>query len=107
MGKFTGKPDQFDGKNHGFRLKFSQQNQSSDLRYNNLTGDVLISSGIIAYLGCFLAKYRNESVDSWISLMQDLTDKKDKKTTIVGAEKYMETWDKNGILTHTPRIPNL
>eukprot|EP00438_Fugacium_kawagutii_P000696 Skav220037 [mRNA] locus=scaffold2981:211334:223377:+ [translate_table: standard] len=38
--------------------------------YNNLTGDVLISSGIIAYLGCFLAKYRNESVDSWISLMQ-------------------------------------
>ena len=39
-------------------------------RYNNLTGDVLISSGIIAYLGCFLAKYRNESVESWISLMQ-------------------------------------
>ena len=30
MGKFTGKPDQFDGKNHGFRLRFSQQNQSSD-----------------------------------------------------------------------------
>ena len=23
MGKFTGKPDQFDGKNHGFRLRFS------------------------------------------------------------------------------------
>ena len=40
-------------------------------RYNNLTGDVLISSGIIAYLGCFLAKYRNESVESWISLMLD------------------------------------
>ncbi|CAJ1411101.1 unnamed protein product [Effrenium voratum] len=38
-------------------------------QYNNLTGDVLISSGIIAYLGCFLAKYRNESVESWISLM--------------------------------------
>ena len=41
------------------------------LRYDNLTGDVLISSGIIAYLGCFLAKYRNESVDSWISLMRE------------------------------------
>eukprot|EP00434_Breviolum_minutum_P012044 symbB.v1.2.010619.t2/scaffold696.1/size260109/12 len=40
-------------------------------QYNNLTGDVLISSGIIAYLGCFLAKYRNESVESWISLMQE------------------------------------
>ena len=41
------------------------------LRYDNLTGDVLISSGIIAYLGCFLAKYRIESVDSWISLMRE------------------------------------
>ncbi|CAE7939948.1 DNAH7, partial [Symbiodinium necroappetens] len=40
-------------------------------QYDNLTGDVLISSGIIAYLGCFLAKYRNESVDSWISLMRE------------------------------------
>ncbi|CAE7729574.1 DNAH7 [Symbiodinium sp. CCMP2456] len=40
-------------------------------QYDNLTGDVLISSGIIAYLGCFLAKYRIESVDSWISLMRE------------------------------------
>ncbi|CAE8587744.1 unnamed protein product, partial [Polarella glacialis] len=38
--------------------------------YYNLTGDVLISSGIIAYLGCFLAKYRNESISSWIGLMR-------------------------------------
>ena len=45
-------------------------NKKKTARYNNLTGDVLISSGIIAYLGCFLAKYRNESVESWISLMQ-------------------------------------
>jgi len=52
---------------------FLRSISSNFLRYNNLTGDVLISSGIIAYLGCFLAKYRNESVDSWISLMQDLS----------------------------------
>ena len=93
----------------GFRRKFSQQNQSSDLRYNNLTGDVLISSGIIAYLGCFLAKYRNESVDSWISLMQDLTwqQKMNKNNDLVrkNMEKY-GTMDKNGILMHTPMIPN-
>jgi hypothetical protein len=30
MGKFTGKPIKFDGKNHGFRLRFSHQNQSSE-----------------------------------------------------------------------------
>jgi len=33
MGKFTGKPNQFDGKNHGFRLRFSPTNQSSDHRF--------------------------------------------------------------------------
>ena len=32
MGKITGKPDQFHGKNHGFRLRFSQQNQSNDTK---------------------------------------------------------------------------
>eukprot|EP00930_Biecheleria_cincta_P074768 TRINITY_DN6197_c0_g1_i1.p1 TRINITY_DN6197_c0_g1~~TRINITY_DN6197_c0_g1_i1.p1 ORF type:complete len:4188 (+),score=808.10 TRINITY_DN6197_c0_g1_i1:1794-12566(+) len=39
-------------------------------QFANLVGDVLIASGIIAYLGCFLAKYRNESVTSWIDLMR-------------------------------------
>ena len=35
---------------------------SSELgeQFNNLTGDVLISSGIIAYLGTFLSTYRDE-----------------------------------------------
>ena len=32
MGNFTGKPDQFDGKNHGFRLRFSPTNQSIELK---------------------------------------------------------------------------
>ena len=30
VGKFTGNPDEFDGKNHGVRFRFSQQNQSID-----------------------------------------------------------------------------
>ena len=38
-------------------------------RYNNITGDVLISSGIVAYLGTFMGKYRKDTVSSWIGLM--------------------------------------
>jgi hypothetical protein len=30
----TGKPDQFDGKNHGFRLRFSPTNQSNETNPN-------------------------------------------------------------------------
>lgn len=55
----------------GEKSRWQASSATLGLQYNNLTGDVLISSGIIAYLGCFLAKYRNESVDSWISLMQE------------------------------------
>jgi dynein heavy chain len=38
-------------------------------QYNNITGDVLISSGIVAYLGAFMGKYRQEMVGSWVDLM--------------------------------------
>ncbi|CAK9006961.1 unnamed protein product [Durusdinium trenchii] len=55
----------------GEKSRWQASSANLGVQYNNLTGDVLISSGIIAYLGCFLAKYRHESVDSWISLMQE------------------------------------
>eukprot|EP00435_Cladocopium_sp_Y103_P008741 s1741_g2.t1 len=57
--------------NGGEKSRWQASSATLGLQYNNLTGDVLISSGIIAYLGCFLAKYRIESVDTWISLMQE------------------------------------
>jgi len=33
--------------------------------YTNLTGDVLVSSGIIAYLGAFTAAFRNQITEEW------------------------------------------
>jgi dynein heavy chain len=35
--------------------------------YENLVSDVLISSGVIAYLGAFTADYRNEIISGWKS----------------------------------------
>lgn len=32
----------------------------------NLTGDILISSGIIAYLGVFETRYRLDCIENWI-----------------------------------------
>lgn len=34
--------------------------------YKSLTGDVLCSSGMIAYLGAFDSVYRNELVEGWV-----------------------------------------
>ncbi|XP_037136748.1 dynein heavy chain 7, axonemal [Syngnathus acus] len=36
--------------------------------YNNLTGDILISSGIVAYLGAFTSSFRQEQIEEWSSL---------------------------------------
>lgn len=36
----------------------------------NLVGDIIISSGVIAYLGVFLTEYRKSAVSSWIELMK-------------------------------------
>jgi dynein heavy chain len=36
--------------------------------YVNLTGDVLLSSGFIAYLGAFTAAYRDTASRKWMEL---------------------------------------
>lgn len=36
----------------------------------NLVGDIIISSGVIAYLGVFSVEYREEAVKNWVSLMK-------------------------------------
>ncbi|KAK0140700.1 Dynein heavy chain 3, axonemal [Merluccius polli] len=41
------------------------------IRYTNLTGDVLLSSGIVAYLGAFTVDYRMECQQKWHVLCQE------------------------------------
>lgn len=36
--------------------------------YNNLTGGILISSGMIAYLGAFTSAFRTEIINEWIRI---------------------------------------
>lgn len=36
----------------------------------NLVGDILVSSGIIAYLGVFTQIYRTECVKTWINMIR-------------------------------------
>lgn len=36
----------------------------------NLVGDILVSSGIIAYLGVFTQVYRSECVKNWIDMIK-------------------------------------
>ena len=43
----------------GEKTRWSQAARDLGLQYDNLTGDVLVSSGIVAYLGAFTSAFRS------------------------------------------------
>ncbi|XP_041374659.1 dynein heavy chain 7, axonemal-like isoform X2 [Gigantopelta aegis] len=50
----------------GERDRWSQAARDLTKKYINLTGDVLISSGIVAYLGAFTSAFRHEQTQQWL-----------------------------------------
>jgi len=50
----------------GEQKRWADAAESLLVAYNNLTGDVLISSGVIAYLGAFTSSFRNDCVVDWV-----------------------------------------
>ena len=42
--------------------RWGQAAKELALKYNNCTGDVLVSSGVVAYLGCFTSAFRFVSI---------------------------------------------
>ena len=50
----------------GEKERWSQAAKSLQETYDNLTGDVLIASGVIAYLGAFTSTFRADCVKEWV-----------------------------------------
>ena len=61
----------------------------------NLVGDLIISSGVIAYLGVFSADYREEAINSWIELMKSFEIKSSEKFAlkeVLGNGVKIQNW---------------
>uniref|UniRef100_A0A8B9RKW4 Dynein axonemal heavy chain 7 n=1 Tax=Astyanax mexicanus TaxID=7994 RepID=A0A8B9RKW4_ASTMX len=52
----------------GEKTRWSETALNLGELYNNLTGDILISAAIVAYLGAFTSSYRQIARDEWIEL---------------------------------------
>jgi len=50
----------------GEKARWNEQSIQLGGVYHNLTGDVLIASGMIAYLGAFTSVYREALAHSWV-----------------------------------------
>uniref|UniRef100_A0A8C2FTF9 Dynein, axonemal, heavy chain 12 n=1 Tax=Cyprinus carpio TaxID=7962 RepID=A0A8C2FTF9_CYPCA len=52
----------------GEKSRWSKAANDLQCTYDNLTGDVLISAGVIAYLGAFTASFRHDCTKMWAKL---------------------------------------
>ncbi|XP_028906396.1 dynein heavy chain 12, axonemal isoform X2 [Ornithorhynchus anatinus] len=55
----------------GEKSRWSKAADNLQNIYDNLTGDVLISAGVIAYLGAFTTAFRQECIKDWTKLCMD------------------------------------
>lgn len=51
------------------RVSWQKDLISNRAKRENIVGDILISSGVIAYLGVFLKSYRDECTKSWAQML--------------------------------------
>ena len=55
----------------GEKVRWQQVADDLSKDFTNLTGDIMLSSGYIAYLGAFTLKYREEAVGAWKKLCDE------------------------------------
>merc|ERR1719265_1030907 len=56
----------------GEKVSWTNKSKRLDVDYTNLTGDILIASGIMAYLGVFTGQYRIMATTKWVELLGKL-----------------------------------
>ncbi|XP_072334730.1 dynein axonemal heavy chain 7 [Scyliorhinus torazame] len=79
------------------------------IQYTNLTGDILISSGIVAYLGAFTSIYRQLQTHKWVEqckAMRIPCSDDFSLTTTLGDAVKIRTWNIAGLPTDNFSIDN-
>ena len=54
----------------GEKTRWTEMSRQLALTYDNVTGDVVLSSGVIAYMGAFIASYRDDAIKQWSALLR-------------------------------------
>ncbi|KAF1789121.1 P-loop containing nucleoside triphosphate hydrolase [Phytophthora cactorum] len=59
----------------GEKARWGDMSAQLQIVYDNVVGDIMLASGVIAYLGAFTSVYRERAVDQWCSELtkQDIT----------------------------------
>ena len=93
----------------GEKTRWTEFAQDLGEQYSQLTGDVLISSAVLAYLGPFTSVYRQEAVAEWVSRLKHLdipASAKPGLTSTLGDAVQIREWNINGLPTDIFSIDN-
>uniref|UniRef100_A0A8C3IAS8 Dynein axonemal heavy chain 7 n=1 Tax=Chrysemys picta bellii TaxID=8478 RepID=A0A8C3IAS8_CHRPI len=93
----------------GEKTRWNQSALELGRQYINLTGDILISSGIVAYLGAFTSSYRQNQTNEWTSLckMRDIPCSDDfSLTNTLGEPVKIRAWNIAGLPSDMFSIDN-
>uniref|UniRef100_A0A671X3C3 Dynein axonemal heavy chain 12 n=1 Tax=Sparus aurata TaxID=8175 RepID=A0A671X3C3_SPAAU len=91
----------------GEKTRWSTAADDLQNTYDNLTGDVLISAGVIAYLGAFTAGFRQDCTKSWNKLCQNITSSDDfSLSKTLGDPIKIRAWNIAGLPSDSFSIDN-
>ena len=55
----------------GERGRWRKLSDELSVKYRHVTGDMLLSAGVITYLGSFVMSYRDEAIKRWLTTLQN------------------------------------
>uniref|UniRef100_A0A8C9YAS1 Dynein axonemal heavy chain 12 n=1 Tax=Sander lucioperca TaxID=283035 RepID=A0A8C9YAS1_SANLU len=91
----------------GEKTRWSKAADDLQNTYDNLTGDVLISAGVIAYLGAFTAGFRQDCTKSWTKLCQSIPSADDfSLSKTLGDPIKIRAWNIAGLPSDSFSIDN-
>ncbi|XP_069555861.1 dynein axonemal heavy chain 3 [Brachyistius frenatus] len=84
----------------GEKDRWTEAARQLEIRYTNLTGDILLSSGTVSYLGAFTVDYRTELQEQWHILCQqkEIPSSEDfNLSNILGNQVAIRAWQIAGL----------
>lgn len=93
----------------GEKTRWTQRSEELGIDYVNLTGDVIVSSGLIAYLGAFTPDFRELAAKDWAvkSLAKEIPgSEKFDLATVLGEPVKIRSWTIDGLPNDAFSIEN-
>jgi dynein heavy chain len=93
----------------GEKARWGQFAKDLGEKYTKLTGDVLVSSGLLAYLGPFTAVYRQKQMQVWVQKLKDLEipcSENPTLTSTLGDSVRIRQWNIDGLPTDSFSVDN-